>query len=143
RRGHGPGRQGRFLQDRLRDLPAAHRPGLRQPDHHRAGRVRPGRRRADPHRDRRWGHRRADRGGHRRAVPGGRAPQVIPPPPAPPGLWTIPVRGRAALSALAWVLVYGAALVVVVLLGLVTAWSLGAGRPDTALLALVVLAGTA
>ncbi|RKE66999.1 hypothetical protein BXY47_0991 [Dietzia kunjamensis] len=68
---------------------------------------------------------------------------MTPPPPAPPGLWTTPVRGRAALSALAWVLVYGAALVVVVLLGLLTARSLGAGRPDTALLALVVLAGTA
>ncbi|MFI8694578.1 lysostaphin resistance A-like protein [Dietzia maris] len=67
---------------------------------------------------------------------------MTPPPPAPPGLWTTPVRGRAALSALAWVLVYGAALVVV-LLGLVTARSLGAGRPDTALLALAVLAGTA
>ena len=68
---------------------------------------------------------------------------MTPPPPAPPGLWTTPVRGRAALSALAWVLAYGASLVVVVLLGLVTARTLGAGRPDTALLALVVLAGTA
>lgn len=67
---------------------------------------------------------------------------MTPPPPAPPGLWTTPVRGRAALSALAWVLAYGASLVVV-LLGLVTARTLGAGRPDTALLALVVLAGTA
>ncbi|UVE96079.1 CPBP family intramembrane glutamic endopeptidase [Dietzia sp. B32] len=60
-----------------------------------------------------------------------------------PGLWTTPVRGRVALSALAWVLLYGAALVVVVILGLVAARSLGAARPDTALLALVVLAGTA
>lgn len=60
-----------------------------------------------------------------------------------PGLWTTPVRGRAALSALAWILVYGAGLVVVVLLGLVAARTLGAGPPHTALLALVVLAGTA
>lgn len=48
-----------------------------------------------------------------------------------------------ALSALAWVLVYGAGLVVVVLLGLLGARELGTGRPDTALLALIVLAGTA
>ncbi|MBB1019078.1 CPBP family intramembrane metalloprotease, partial [Dietzia sp. DQ11-71] len=68
---------------------------------------------------------------------------MTPPPPAPPGLWTTPVRGRAALSALAWVLVYGTGLVVVVLIGLVAARTLGTGRPDTALLALVVLAGTA
>lgn len=68
---------------------------------------------------------------------------MIPPPPAPPGLWTTPVRGRVALSALAWVLVYGAGLVVVVLLGLVAARSVGAARPDPAPLALAVLAGTA
>ena len=60
-----------------------------------------------------------------------------------PGLWTTPVRGRAALSALAWVLVYGTALVVVVLLALLAARTLGAGHPDTAFLALVVLSGTA
>ena len=67
---------------------------------------------------------------------------MIRPGDSAPGLWTTPVRGRAALSALGWVLVYGAGLVVV-LLGLVAARTLGAGRPDTSLLALVVLAGTA
>ncbi|MDV8001133.1 CPBP family intramembrane glutamic endopeptidase [Rhodococcus sp. IEGM 1408] len=60
-----------------------------------------------------------------------------------PGLWTTPVRGRAALSALAWVVVYMTGLVVVVVLGLLGARAAGTGRPDTALLALVVLAGTA
>jgi len=48
-----------------------------------------------------------------------------------------------ALSALAWVLGYVAALVVVVLLGLLAVRTVGAGRPDPATLALVVLAGTA
>lgn len=60
-----------------------------------------------------------------------------------PGLWTTPVRGRAALSALAWALGYVAGLVVVVLLGLLAARTWGTGRPDTSLVALVVLAGTA
>lgn len=66
-----------------------------------------------------------------------------PPPVSAPGLWTTPVRGRVALSALAWVLGYVAALVVVVLLGLYAASTFGAEMPDMALLALVVLAGTA
>ncbi len=59
------------------------------------------------------------------------------------GLWTTPVRGRVALSALAWVLVYGVGLVVVVLLGLLGGRAAGTARPDTAPLAVVVLAGTA
>ena len=70
-------------------------------------------------------------------------PTTSPPPVSAPGLWTTPVRGRVALSALAWVLGYVAALVVVVLLGLYAASTFGAGMPDMALLALVVLAGTA
>lgn len=48
-----------------------------------------------------------------------------------------------ALSALAWVLLYVAGVVVVVLLSLLGARAAGTGRPDTALLALVVLGGTA
>ncbi|PAY22746.1 CPBP family intramembrane metalloprotease [Dietzia natronolimnaea] len=59
------------------------------------------------------------------------------------GLWITPVRGRAALSALAWTAGYVVGLVVVVLLGLLVANVVGTARPDTALLALVVLGGTA
>lgn len=65
------------------------------------------------------------------------------PGPGAPGLWTTPVRGRAALSALAWVVAYMTGLVVVVVLGLLGVRAAGTGRPDTALLAMVVLAGTA
>ena len=60
-----------------------------------------------------------------------------------PGLWTTPVRGRVALFALAWVLLYGAGVVVVVIVSLFVARAAGTGRPDTAPLALVVLGGTA
>lgn len=48
-----------------------------------------------------------------------------------------------ALSALGWVLLYVAGLVVVVVLSFLGARAAGAGRPDTALLAVVVLGGTA
>ncbi|MBB1046654.1 CPBP family intramembrane metalloprotease, partial [Dietzia cercidiphylli] len=68
---------------------------------------------------------------------------MAPPPAGAAGLWTTPVRGRAALSALAWVLGYVVGLVVVVLLVLLAASTVGTARPDTALLALVVLGGTA
>ena len=61
----------------------------------------------------------------------------------PPGLWTTPVRGRVALSALGWVLAYAAGVVVVIILGMVAAREAGAGRPPAAALALVVLTGTA
>ena len=71
--------------------------------------------------------------------PPGRAPRGH----SAPGLWTTPVRGRVALSALAWVLGYVAVLVVVVILGLLAVRATGAGRPEPASLALVVLAGTA
>ncbi|WP_329437366.1 CPBP family intramembrane glutamic endopeptidase [Dietzia cinnamea] len=71
--------------------------------------------------------------------PPGRAPRGH----SAPGLWTTPVRGRVALSALAWVLGYVVALVVVVILGLLAVRATGAGRPEPASLALVVLAGTA
>lgn len=64
------------------------------------------------------------------------------PPSSAAGLWTTPVRGRVALSALGWVLVYVAGLVVVVVLSLLGVRAAGAGRPDTALLAVVVLGGT-
>ena len=43
-------------------------------------------------------------------------PGMTQPGTGAPGLWTTPVRGRAALSALAWVVVYMAGLVVVVVL---------------------------
>ena len=59
------------------------------------------------------------------------------------GLWTTPVRGRAALSALAWVVGYVVGLVVLCLLGLLAASRLGAARPDAALLALAILGGSA
>lgn len=59
------------------------------------------------------------------------------------GLWTTPVRGRVALSALAWILAYGAGVVVVVILAIFSARWLGTGRPPVAALALAVLAGTA
>ncbi|MBB1024107.1 CPBP family intramembrane metalloprotease [Dietzia sp. DQ12-76] len=68
---------------------------------------------------------------------------MTPPPARAAGLWTTPVRGRAALSALAWVVGYVVGLVVVVLLGLLVASTVGSPPPDTALLALVVLGGTA
>ncbi|MBB1039318.1 CPBP family intramembrane metalloprotease, partial [Dietzia natronolimnaea] len=67
---------------------------------------------------------------------------MAPPPAGAAGLWTTPVRGRAALSALAWVLGYVVGLVVVLLV-LLAASTVGTARPDTALLALVVLGGTA
>lgn len=71
-------------------------------------------------------------------------PSGVPSAPAtPPGLWTTPVRGRVALSALGWVLVYVAGVVVVVILGLFGLREWGAGRPAPAPLALLVLAGTA
>ena len=72
-------------------------------------------------------------------------PTTPPRPPGTtgtPGLWTTPVRGRVALSALGWVLVYVAGFVVVVILGMVAARWWDAGRPPAALHALVVLAGT-
>lgn len=69
--------------------------------------------------------------------------QVTPPGDSAPGLWTTPVRGRAALSALAWVLLYGAGVVVVVIGFLFAARAAGTGRPDIALVALIVLGGTA
>lgn len=77
-------------------------------------------------------------------------PPRIPDPAAPrgprgsaPGLWTTPIRGRVALAALAWVLLYGAGLVVVVIVSLFAARAAGTGRPDIALVALIVLGGTA
>lgn len=66
-----------------------------------------------------------------------------PPPVRAPGLWTTPVRGRVALSALGWVMVYVAGVVVVVLLGMVAAREWGSGGVPAAPLALAVLAGTA
>ena len=60
-----------------------------------------------------------------------------------PGLWITPIRGRVALAALAWVLLYGAGLVVVVIVSLFAARAAGTGPPDIALVALVVLGGTA
>lgn len=60
-----------------------------------------------------------------------------------PGLWTTPIRGRVAVSALGWVLAYGLGLVVVVVLALLGVKQAGTSRPDAAVLALVVLAGTA
>ena len=68
---------------------------------------------------------------------------MTPPGDSAPGLWTTPVRGRAALSALAWVLLYGAGFVVVVIGFLFAARGAGTGRPDIALVALIVLGGTA
>ena len=59
------------------------------------------------------------------------------------GLWITPVRGRVALTALGWVLVYVAGVVVVVVLGMIAARAWGTGRPPAAPLALIVLAGTA
>ena len=70
-------------------------------------------------------------------------PTAPPPPVRAPGLWTTPVRGRVALSALGLVLVYVAGVVVVVIGALFAASRLGAPRPDTALLAVVLLIGTA
>ena len=70
-------------------------------------------------------------------------PTTPPPSVSAPGLWTTPVRGRVALSALGWVLVYVAGVVVVVIGALFVASRLGTPRPDTALLAVVLLIGTA
>lgn len=70
-------------------------------------------------------------------------PTTPPPSVSAPGLWTTPVRGRVALSALGWVLVYVAGVVVVVIGVLFAAGRLGTPRPDTSLLALVLLNGTA
>lgn len=60
-----------------------------------------------------------------------------------PGLWTTPIRGRVAVSALGWVLAYVVGVVVVVILALVGIKQAGASRPDMAVLALVVVVGTA
>lgn len=60
-----------------------------------------------------------------------------------PGLWTTPVRGRVAVSALAWVLAYGLGLVVVVVLGMFAMQQAGTSGPDVAVLALVLVTGTA
>lgn len=70
-----------------------------------------------------------------------RAPAAV--PDTAPGLWTTPIRGRVAVSALAWVLAYGLGLVVVVVLALLGMKQADTSRPDVAVLALVVLAGTA
>lgn len=70
-------------------------------------------------------------------------PTTPPPPVSAPGLWTTPVRGRVALSALGWVLVYVAGVVVVVIGAMFAASRLGTPRPDTVMLALVLLIGTA
>lgn len=67
----------------------------------------------------------------------------MPPTHTAPGLWTTPIRGRVAVSALAWVLAYGLGLVVVVIGGQAGMSAAGVSRPDVAVLALVVLAGTA
>ncbi|WP_230930085.1 CPBP family intramembrane glutamic endopeptidase [Dietzia aurantiaca] len=77
-------------------------------------------------------------------LPGPRQP--LPATGAPhgaPGLWTTPIRGRVAVAALGWVLVYIAGAVVVVLLGMLAVREWGSGRPPAAPLALTVLAGTA
>lgn len=60
-----------------------------------------------------------------------------------PGLWTTPVRGRVALTALAWVVGYVAVFVVVVLGALYVLHTAGLASPDLAVLALVLLVGTA
>ena len=67
-------------------------------------------------------------------------PTTPPPSVSAPGLWTTPVRGRVALSALGWVLVYVAGVVVVVIGVLFAASRLGTPRPDTALAALAATA---
>ncbi|MFL0578157.1 lysostaphin resistance A-like protein [Dietzia sp. 179-F 9C3 NHS] len=74
----------------------------------------------------------------------------MPPPPSPPaagtvtspGLWTTPIRGRVALAAIAWVALYGLGAAGLVVLGMVGMRVAGAGRPDPAILALVVVWGS-
>lgn len=63
-------------------------------------------------------------------------------PTPTPGLWSTPVRGRVAVQALAWVVAYGAGVVALVVLGMVGMRIAGASRPDPAVLALVVIAGS-
>jgi len=66
-----------------------------------------------------------------------------PQPAAPaPGLWTTPIRGKVALTALAWVAVYGIGWAAIVVLGMVAMRFAGASRPDPAVLALLVIGGS-
>src|SRR5699024_8946009 len=159
RRGDGPGRQERLVQDRRRDHPAAHGSGLRGPDHHRTRRVRPRRRRPHPGRARGGRHARADRGRYRRPLPGGRLSALIgtlgrvtstTPAPEPtraheaaPGRWTTPIRGRVAVAALAWVLLYSIGFIVVVVVGMLGLEADGVVRFGLPVVALTVLAGSA
>src|SRR5699024_3286895 len=159
RRGDGPGRQERLVQDRRRYHPAAHGSGLRGPDHHRTRRVRPRRRRPHPGRARGGRHARADRGRYRRPLPGGRLSALIgtlgrvtstAPAPEPtraheaaPGRWTTPIRGRVAVAALAWVLLYSIGFIVVVVVGMLGLEAAGVVRFGLPVVALTVLAGSA
>ena len=62
---------------------------------------------------------------------------------AAPGRWTTPIRGRVAVAALAWVLLYSIGFIVVVVVGMLGLEAAGVVRFGLPVVALTVLAGSA
>ena len=62
---------------------------------------------------------------------------------AAPGRWTTPIRGRVAVAALAWVLLYSIGFIVVVVVGMLGLEAAGVVRFGLPVVALTALAGSA